>query len=478
MRWSAWSAIALLQCALIVNVLQATIAPPEAKRHFSLSSESPLSGRVAAAEFPPGAEFDETPWTRTTAPYAVRESSDASLWKTGVATLKSWAVTLKKASANRPVLRRLRAVERATRFAYPSHVPWPACESTPSSCLAKAAEFAVHKAIGPWRKGLTSYQHLPNYDFGVSQLWRDDDGGRYSFNTECSGFLSWLIKYGIGRVGTTLFGEISKRAYRINPKDFKGNDPMRPQASAYYKAFKLASAATRSWQLIRKTSVIRRGDILAYKIKREEKTDSGHVFVILSIRREKWTFTQPGYTRYETLVADSTSRHHYKNDTRWQGGCIGWKWPRHKYNKSKRVGRNNEASCGEKSFKAGKCASGCGVGVGYVYLFAKKQLSTVNGRSDLHAVALFPDRVHTGPPMSMKDFANSKDHLYAVGRLSSRAYINGREPRPRPIARERPRPRPRQRPRPRPRLRPRVRRPRPRPPGRERPRHRPSPPPT
>lgn len=315
------------------------------------------------------------------------------------------------------------------RLAYPPQ-GWPKdrffthrCRRTPGVCLAEAAEYVVDDVLGPWRRGRTNYMHVPNGFLSISHLWQKDTNYGVTFRTDCSGFVSWVLKHGIGEWGRLAFEGMTELAYRRDSDQFKGKARNRfikkidkPQAAAYYIAFTEGQKNSR-WKQITRVDDIRRGDIMTFRITREQRTDTGHIFIILNITEflvDGRNFAKPGFKMYEARIADATSRYHYGNDTRKAGGCSG-----------KHVGRANSAECGESDFIKGSCHSGCGVGMGNIYIYQK--LGVKKSASDLYSVALHETfyEERSGLPRRL-EAANSREHEYAVARLCSEAYVTGK----------------------------------------------------
>ena len=120
------------------------------------------------------------------------------------------------------------------------------------------------------------------------------------FDLDCSGFVDYLLK------------QVAPDQYKQLPIE-PGHT--RPRAEAYYEFFiSLAQRPTSGWEVVRRFSDLRRGDVIAWKkvIAAQETGDTGHVMIVAGPP------TRQNNGSYRLTVYDSTKSPH-DNDTRTPG---------------------------------------------------------------------------------------------------------------------------------------------------------------
>merc|ERR1711972_803811 len=193
----------------------------------------------------------------------------------------------------------------------------------------------------------------------VNELKRSDIPRRLV--TDCSGFVSWVIRQGCGQKGRDVYDKLWAKSAKT-PETWRGrNKQPRIRAIGFYNAFTHDGGGR--WSSPQALTDARKGDMLVYTIDKSihkckslngrPVKDSGHIMIIVGIPfRDAYpgnTARCSGLTRYKFKVVDSSKAMHYagRHDTDSRMRCF------------------RKKTFGKKTYF--DKLPGCGVGTGWIY---------------------------------------------------------------------------------------------------------------
>lgn len=288
-------------------------------------------------------------------------------------------------------------------------------------CIMRLTNKAIGR-VNPWMSSRTAYDYKP-MEIDLNKRLAMPN----KLVTDCSGFVSWVIRQGCGTAGRKTYEKIwnlgdrqcwARRRNHVRAK-CRGQNPRprdRVRAKDFYTAFARGSVRRRQgWRKVKKVTDIQKGDLLVYQIDktkswtpkgRNERTcgldknnkkvkDSGHIMIIVGnlfpSPRPKMAVNCNGdkLIRYKVKIADSSKVIH------WSG-------------KSK---HDSRMACRKTRFFSK--LPGCGVGTGWIYVWG------YDSSDRLKAVSMQPPRKNAkkrvGPRCPPN--RNAACHKYAIGRL-------------------------------------------------------------
>jgi len=184
------------------------------------------------------------------------------------------------------------------------------------NCLYKAAR----KAIRKWKcraPGSATRRRTAKYAYRPIPSRNPS-----TFETDCSGFIGWAIKFGPGSpCGQGLFREFQRKSGQV----FAGPNRRRRNSKVYAKGYYIAiTQESRRWVEIQEPRYIKPGDLVVYRIiGAGAGKDTGHIFIAMDTAHfvDAACPDNSGVKRYRLRIADSTKNTHYAPDTRISNGC-------------------------------------------------------------------------------------------------------------------------------------------------------------
>jgi len=272
-----------------------------------------------------------------------------------------------------------------------------------TECIFKQAKKALSR-VEPWRASETKYAYK-YLDLSVANPRK--------LETDCSGFVSWVIATGCGKKYIQQIWEdpstSSKEAWKPSQIGTRRSAwpsvVARVRAGGFYEAFKGMGNGNGKWTIVKDVSKISHGDLLTYQIKRTgsyklsngqtkdcakqegDSTDTGHIMIVMGKAYPAAEFGtckigRKTLTRYRMMIADSSKKAHFN-------------------------GKNS------KDTRA-LCSNGhCGVGAGFVYVWA-------DASGKLEALGLRPSSTTGQKGTKCPPKRNQNCHNYVVGRLQVR----------------------------------------------------------
>merc|ERR1712066_1008274 len=177
-----------------------------------------------------------------------------------------------------------------------------------TECIMRLTNSVVRK-VSPWSEEKTLYNYT---SVRVNELKRSDIPRRLV--TDCSGFVSWVIRQGCGQKGRDVYDKLWAKSAK-KPETWRGrNKQPRIRAIGFYNAFTRDGGGR--WSSPQALTDARHGDMLVYTIDKSihkckslngrPVKDSGHIMIIVGIPfRDAYpgnTGRCSGLTRYKFKV--------------------------------------------------------------------------------------------------------------------------------------------------------------------------------